>query len=133
MMGAPMRPSAAAVVFVDDVQQVSAFYQALAGMTLLHADSTHAVLALPGLQLTVHAIPGSGRDREGGYPVREDTHVKLCFPVDTIARARATASDLGGEVWPPDKEWDAVDRGFRACDGRDPEGNVFQVREALSP
>lgn len=29
------------------------------------------------------------------------------------------------------KEWEA--RGFRACDGRDPEGNVLQVREAAAP
>ena len=38
---------------------------------------------------------------------------------------------LGGEVWPVDREWEAASRGFRACDGRDPEGNVFQVRESL--
>jgi hypothetical protein len=33
----------------------------------------------------------------------------------------------GGELNPPDKEFAA--RGFRACDGHDPEGNVLQLRE----
>lgn len=125
-----MLASAAAVVFVDDVPRMSAFYQALAGMRLLHADAQHAVLEIPGLQLTVHAISHAAIN-PAAYATREDTHVKLCFPVDTIARARATAAQLGGEVWANDKEWDARDRGFRACDGRDPEGNVFQVRQAL--
>ena len=51
--------------------------------------------------------------------------------VPSIAEARVRAAGLGGEVWPVDREWEATSRGFRACDGRDPEGNVFQVREPL--
>lgn len=31
---------------------------------------------------------------------------------------------------PATAEWQASERGFRACDGRDPEGNVLQVLEA---
>ena len=31
---------------------------------------------------------------------------------------------------PTTAEWQASERGFRACDGHDPEGNVIQVREA---
>jgi hypothetical protein len=35
------------------------------------------------------------------------------------------------QVHATEKEWSA--RGFRACDGYDPEGNVFQVREKAAP
>ena len=123
---------AGAVVFVDDVSRLTGFYRTLAGMTLLHSDAQHAVLEIPGLQLTIHALRPSRSGPPASYPTREETHVKLCLPVESIVRARIIAADLGGEVWPAAKEWEAVDRGFRACDGRDPEGNVFQVRESIS-
>ena len=124
-------PGAAAVVFVDDVARLAAFYQTLANMTMLHADPQHAVLEIPGLQLTIHVLRRSATGTDPDYPARETAHIKLCFPVDSIARARTTAAGFGGEVWSANNEWEAVDRGFRACDGRDPEGNVFQVRQPL--
>ena len=115
----------AAVLFVHDVARMTAFYRELARMHVLHADATHAVLERDGFQLTIHALTGAGTD----FATREDSHLKLCFPVDELAAARVRAGALGGELWPVEREWEA--RGFRACDGRDPEGNVFQVREPL--
>ena len=120
-------PQAAGVVFVDDVLGVSAFYRAVAGMEVLHAGDGYVVLGIEGFQLTVHALPVPGGDGSGRYPTRQDSYVKLCFPVPSLAQARASAAESGGELWPADREWEA--RGFRACDGRDPEGNVFQLRE----
>ena len=127
----PNTPSAAAVVFVDDVARLTAFYQALAGMQVLQSDKKHAVLEVPGMQLTIHAISRKAH-ADATYPTREGTFIKLCFPVPSISQARTTAASFGGEVWAADKEWEAVDRGFRACDGRDPEGNVFQLRQPLA-
>lgn len=102
------------------------FYQAMASMAVLHSDDQHAVLEVQGFQLVVHAIRGA--TPADGHPiVREDSFVKLCFPVDSIAAARTTASALGGSVKADRDAFEA--RGFRACDGHDPEGNVFQVRE----
>lgn len=120
-------PSPAGVVFVDDVANVAAFYRAVAGMTAIVADERHVVLEAAGFQLTIHALPGSEQGTSGPYPTRPDSYIKLCFPVADIAAARSAAAKLGGEVWPMDHEWEA--RGFRACDGRDPEGNVFQLRQ----
>ena len=34
-----------------------------------------------------------------------------------------------GALYPSHKEWDA--RGFRACDGYDPEGNIVQLRKSV--
>jgi predicted enzyme related to lactoylglutathione lyase len=122
-------PQAAGVVFVDDVLGVSAFYRAVAAMEVLHAGDGYVVLGIEGFQLTVHALSVPGGDGSGRYPTRQDSYVKLCFPVRSLEQARATAAKSGGELWPADKEWEA--RGFRACDGRDPEGNVFQLRERV--
>jgi predicted enzyme related to lactoylglutathione lyase len=117
-----MRPGPAAVVFVHDVARMTVFYRDVASMVALHVDDDHAVLERDGFQLTIHRIDGAGMD----FRTREDAYVKVCFPVDDLAMARAQVESLGGALWPKDREWEA--RGFRACDGRDPEGNVFQLR-----
>ena len=43
---------------------------------------------------------------------------------------RGQALALGGQLFAPKREWEA--RGFRACDGIDPEGNVIQLRQPAS-
>jgi predicted enzyme related to lactoylglutathione lyase len=115
----------AGVIFVDDIVSVAAFYQAVAGLQEIHVGDGHIVLEGAGYQLTIHALPDQGAAHR--YPTRADTHIKLCFPVIDLAQARAAAALHGGEIWQPDQDW--IARGFRACDGRDPEGNVFQVRQ----
>lgn len=120
-------PSPAAVMFVDNVERISAFYQGVAAMTVAHADQAHVVLEAAGFQLIVHAIPYSDATEATAYPLREEGCIKLCLPVASIDSARSLAVDLGGELWPPEREWQA--RGVRVCDGRDPEGNVFQLRQ----
>lgn len=123
-----MRPVSACVVFVADVPKVSRFYAALADMTTRHEDADHVVLGLDGFELVVHALRGAPIAPGGGtVEVREDSYFKICLPVASIAAARVRAAELGGAIRPPDAEWTA--RGFRACDGHDPEGNVLQVRE----
>jgi predicted enzyme related to lactoylglutathione lyase len=121
-----MTISAAAVVFVHDVPRMTAFYRDLANMQRVDGDDRHTVLERDGFQLTIHALAGAGTD----FSTREDTYIKLCFPVADLAAARVLAGELGGELWPVAREWEA--RGFRACDGRDPEGNVFQLRMPAS-
>jgi predicted enzyme related to lactoylglutathione lyase len=118
------------VLFVTDVPRQTQFYQSVASMALLQADAEHAVLELMGFQLVVHAlrgVPDASADISGGAVPREDAYVKLCLPVQRIAAVRDMVTALGGSLRPPDSEWSA--RGFRACDGVDPEGNVFQLRE----
>jgi catechol-2,3-dioxygenase len=57
--------TSAGVVFVDDVTKIAAFYQAVTNMALLHSDDRHAVLEVPGFQLTVHALSSSRQVPEG--------------------------------------------------------------------
>lgn len=81
----------------------------------------------------VHAIPKRVADTitiASPPKLRDERAVKLFFPVASLADARDKAPALGGGLSPTKKEWEA--RGFRACDGYDPEGNVVQFREDAS-
>jgi hypothetical protein len=124
------RPKPSVVVFVVDVPGMSRFYREVASMTVVEDEEDHVVLEIAGLQLVIHALRGEprpSRDSRGHVLRREDSYLKICLPVASLARARAKAAELGGFLGPPDQEWQA--RGFRACDGHDPEGNVLQLRE----
>lgn len=124
-------PLPSVVLFVADVARVASFYKAIASMQFVAGDGDHAVLEVDGFQLVVHKLRGEPEpihDAQGQVRVREDAYSKLCLPVQSIGEARSQAGSFGGFIKPADHEWQA--RGFRACDGNDPEGNVIQVRES---
>lgn len=124
-------PKPSAVVFAKDVARLAEFYAQTAGLTPLETGTAHVVLDGAMLQVVVHGIPPTIAARiEIAVPPlrREDTPIKLCLPVASLADARRAAALFGGQVDAPGQEWEA--RGFRACDGFDPEGNVVQFREA---
>lgn len=122
-------PSTCMVLFVRDVPRMTSFYCTVAAMELLHQESSYAILSIQGFELVIHALYGEASlpySNTETVAVREDSYTKLCLPVTSIAIARAHANELGGAIKSFSHEWAA--RGFRACDGHDPEGNVFQVR-----
>ncbi|MBP7914993.1 MAG: ACT domain-containing protein [Vitreoscilla sp.] len=124
-------PAAGAVVFAKDLARVAAYYQHVVPMTVQHAGADHVVLQAGGIELTIHAIPELiARDIAIAEPpaLRDETPIKLFLPVDSLAEVRRRAPTWGGGLGPATREWAA--RGFRACDGHDPEGNVVQFREA---
>jgi predicted enzyme related to lactoylglutathione lyase len=122
-----------AVLFAQDVSKIAQFYASVLGMKATHTEPDLVVLESNAAQLVIHGVPAAVKKK---YPisvpprVREDTAVKLVFPVPSIALARTAASSLGGSIAPATKEFQA--RGFRACDGVDPEGNVVQFRQNAS-
>ena len=119
-----------AVVFAKDVPGLAAFYRALLDLSDKAADADHVVLEGEGFQLVIHGIPAAvalAIEITTPPEVREETPIKLCWQVLSLADARQQARALGGGLGAPDREW--AWRHFRACDGFDPEGNVFQLRE----
>lgn len=128
-----MGPLPGLVLFVANVDRVASFYQMVGSMQFVGGDSGHAVLEIEGFQLVVHQLEGESEpphDTQNKVRVREDSYSKLCLPVLSIDAARSQAASFGGFIKPAQHEWQA--RGFRACDGNDPEGNVIQVRESAS-
>ena len=127
------RPKPSAVIFAKDIEALAQFYSEVAAMAEVHKDSDHIVLAEEGFQIVVHGTPRSIASTikiTTPPEIREETPIKICLPVSNIEYARTKAAELGGRIGPKAKEWTA--RGFRACDGHDPEGNVFQVRESAA-
>jgi predicted enzyme related to lactoylglutathione lyase len=127
----PDLPKAGAVLFAKDLPRMAQFYAGVVGLVIVHSDADVIVLESAHQQLVLHGIPKhiARSIRIASPPVRrEDTAVKLVFPVASLAEARDKAATLGGELNPKKKEFAA--RGFLACDGHDPEGNVVQFRQA---
>lgn len=126
-------PLAGLVIFAKDIRRVAAFYEAVAGLAVAESQKDHVVLRSATLELVVHGIPARiARQIEISTPPapREDSALKPFFPVASLAQAREQAAALGGGLLASGREWEA--RGFRACDGFDPEGNVLQCREAAA-
>lgn len=115
-----------AVLYARDLAQVTAFYSALLRQPLVYRDAYHAVLRCGIFALDIHQLPADAIEGNEG-DARKPATVKLSFPVDSIMRARQAALAHGGELDPPPPRW--VIEQQKICDGRDPEGNVFQLRE----
>lgn len=119
---------AGAVIYAKDLARLSAFYQAVLGMALRHAEPDHEVIESADLQLVIHAIPPQIADTitiDTPPQPRDEQAIKLFFTVADLAQARTRAHALGGEVG--DAGW--AGPGFVAHNAHDPEGNIFQLRE----
>lgn len=127
-MSSPLK--AGAVLYASNLALVHAFYREVTGLQVTHVEGDHAVLESSTFQLVVLQIPENiaASIAIAAPPKRRaDTAIKRAFPIHSIAAARATAALHGGELHPAEREW--AFQGHRVCDGCDPEGNVFQVRQ----
>jgi hypothetical protein len=127
---------AAAVVYAADLDRMAGFYGALVGSDWeCVAGDGHVSLGTAAFELVVVRVPphvAATIALTDPPERREETPVKVCLPVDDLALARRTAAELGGVLDPDDRTWvyeDPLTGPVRVCDGHDPEGNVFQLRE----
>lgn len=126
-MSAPAR--AGVFVYAKDLPRLAAFYAAVLGLREVHATDEMAILASPDLQLLVHRIPApiAAHIRIDTPPQpRENAAIKFFATVSSLDKAGATAASLGGALF--DDRWHGP--GFTVCNAMDPEGNIFQAREA---
>ena len=117
------RPKPSAVIFAKNVEALAQFYREVAEMSEVHKDKDHIILDETGFQVVIHGIPkriAATINIKSPPEIREETPIKICLPVSSIENARSKATELGGHIGGKGKEWSA--RGFRACDGHDPEG-----------
>jgi|SRR5215469_1185529 len=121
-----------AVLYAKDLQRLVAFYAAVTGLDVQSVQKGFAVLGGEPSRLVIVRIPkhiADAIDIATPPERREDTPIKLVFSVDDIAGVRNRAAELGGILDAVEREWEF--EGARVCDGHDPEGNVFQVRQAV--
>jgi predicted enzyme related to lactoylglutathione lyase len=118
------------VVYAKDVAAVAAFYESVAGLVVAEVAEGHVALVSDALELIVVGIPAelAGTIEIARPPQRrEGTPIKPVLPVASLALARERARSAGGVLDGADCEWRWG--GALVCDGHDPEGNVFQLRE----
>lgn len=126
-------PHFGALIYAKDLERVAGFYRRLLALPVVRADLDHVVLGSGSFELIVHAIPAAIADTitiSTPPEVREETPIKLLLPIADLAQARTLATQLGGHLAAVDREWQIGD--LRVCDGHDPEGNVFQLRQDIA-
>lgn len=118
------------VIFAKDIHRVAEFYQSLLDLKLKHSDEEYVMLETSGLQLVIHKLPNpvaAAITIDNPPKRRSDTALKPIFFLADIDTARVLIEKYGGQLNSFDKEWEFD--GHKTCDGHDPEGNVFQLRE----
>ncbi len=110
------------------------FYERCLGFEVRQAAESYCLLESDAWRLSLVSIPDAivaGIEISVPPRRRESEPVKLAFAVQSIAEVRLIATGLGGQVDPDSTRWEFD--GLGHCDGVDPEGNVIQLLEPLSP
>jgi predicted enzyme related to lactoylglutathione lyase len=125
--------AAGAVLYVQDLRVMRAFYEACFGLSAVECGGDDfCVLASGGWELSLVTVPEA---IAATYILtdpperRAESPVKLAFEVASIEELRQVVTGAGGQTDPPGSAWDF--RGFRNLDCLDPEGNVLQLRQRL--
>ena len=128
--------NAGVMVYAKDAQCLKQFYAAVLQLADCpeQSEPEHGFFVLQGagLQVLIHAIPEAyAADIEIQTPPvpREDSALKFFFQVHDLDHARDVAAECGGSV--AEQVWEAAC--YRYCNGVDPEGNIFQLRQYHSP
>lgn len=122
-----------AVTYVLDLSRSASFYSQVLGLVVRESGDGYCVMDGPGGTLTLVRVPeelAAGIDLADPPERREQTPIKVVFPVTDIAGTRALALSFGGVIDPVDAEWHW--QGSVRCDGQDPEGNVLQVSSPVT-
>lgn len=131
-MSHALRP--AVVIYAKDIDRVALLYALVFELTETARADDYVSLSAPSYAITVVRIRAqlaSQIDISTPPQRRENVAVKLVLPVDSLERAREKVAKLGGAIGAVEKQWQ-FDGAIR-CDGNDPEGNVIQFAEAVSP
>lgn len=117
------------LIYAQDLELISRFYERLLPATVLLADSEHRVLQSKYAQLIIHAIPAqyTGEIEMSAPPSpREEQAIKPFFTVANLENAEQIVVESGGLVLGP--VWPGPSMRVRnACD---PEGNIIHLRQS---
>ncbi|HMS32972.1 MAG TPA: VOC family protein [Ignavibacteria bacterium] len=115
------------ILFVKDVEELKAFYINNFNPELIEEISSEWVLLKAGqCEIGLHKI-GSQYFTDIDESAEVESNTKMVFDIDEdiyLLREQLLKKNvILGEV----KTWDGFD--YLVCDGKDPEGNVFQLKQ----
>lgn len=107
------------------------FYSRMFGAQPVNTQWTDkwALFDSAGARFALHAVSAEhAQDIEVSSPAvaREGNPVKLIFGVDNVLVERTRLEELGIKM--VQRSWQKFDE---ACDGIDPEGNIFQISKSI--
>ena len=117
------------VIYAKAYKKLADFYSAMLPLNVVEQDDEFVLMASDSVELVILQAPTSITKTitmSNPPAPRENVAIKPVFFIDSIQAAREFVHDYGGFVNHPNKEW--MFRGYRVCDGYDPEGNIFQLR-----
>lgn len=114
------------MLFVKDLDLVAAFYENTLGPKPVEETRLPNWVEFESgaIRFALHAIPAEIAEsiQIASPPLARETNpVKLSFEVDDVAAERMRLESLGVTI---------LERPWGACDGVDPEGNVFGIYSA---
>jgi predicted enzyme related to lactoylglutathione lyase len=112
---------ACAMIYVKDMPRMKEFYGQLLGAQTVSNESSDswALFETDGASVALHAIGEHAADIS---QARESNPVKLIFAVEDVVAERGRLEAMG--VTMLSRPWQQPNE---ACDGIDPEGNIFQI------
>lgn len=119
------------VVYAKDLENLGHFYERVLGLHVGERARNYILLQGMGYELSIVAMPSetAARIHLQSPPVPlEDTPIKVSVLVPSIEDLRCLIAEAGGSLEPAEEAW--AWRGQLHLDGVDPEGNVFQLRQA---
>ncbi|MFY9510489.1 MAG: VOC family protein [Rubrivivax sp.] len=128
-----MAHAIAATLYARQAQRLAGFYEQVLALPRQIEEAGFVLLASGSIELVVVQAPAAiaAQIHIAEPPaLREDTPIKLAFPVPDVEALRPVIERLGGGLKPPAAAWSW--RGATHLDGWDPEGNVFQLRQTGS-
>jgi len=112
------------IIFVGDVQKCARFYTDVFGFTVLssdHAPAEWMELDTGGCRLAFHKARGPDGPIDSPTGSSMNPH-KIVFFAEDVEAARAAVVARGAAMGDVHKSGSLM-----LCDGRDPEGHVFQI------
>ena len=114
------------VLWADKFDETAEFYRLLLNAEFKHASDGFVSIVGARNEVLLHAVPAQWASEISVPPaLRDESPLKPCFEVESIARAREAVSATNGLILDADREQTHGDMTY--CDGNDPEGNVIQV------
>jgi catechol 2,3-dioxygenase-like lactoylglutathione lyase family enzyme len=126
-----IRKVSAAVLFVDDLEKCMKFYRDALGLEVVFSDEVSYAFKMDGQDFAlVHVSAGVDMMNAEvlGQPRQVARRIMLCADVDSADNAYKTLTERGVTfIKPPiSQAW-----GWRTAYFADPEGNLWELREAI--